>query len=139
MVTAWDKDLENQIKLLNPQEIVHLNNEIAVYLATNESVLFDIGGKEPAKYAGNVTKYLKTIGKEYRAEFVNHITEAKGKGFEWGAKLLNASPNQELVNFIVAVIQGDTEDDKKLKANLNPDNIKDDYLDDEIQRLIDGI
>lgn len=120
IVTGWDNTVAVQVKTLSNQEMVHTNTEIAIYLETNEAVLFDAGGKEASLYAMNVEKYLKCLPKEIAANFFDHVTNAENKGNKWADKLLSA--NQKLVDWFVDVLHGQTEADKQLKENLNPDN-----------------
>jgi hypothetical protein len=119
IVTNWDEDTKLAIEKLNNQELIHVNGEIAIYIETSEVVLFDSGKRDAMKYAKNVENYLKCVPKEIAANFMDLVTQAEQKDKKWGDKLLSNNPN--LVNWFVDVLHGETEEDKALKRNLNPD------------------
>ena len=113
IVTGWDKTVEHKIKEFTNQDLVYLNKEIAIYLETQEVVLFDAGKKEAQKYGQNVEKYLKTAPKEILAEFMDHVTTSYQQKKTWGEKLLNSN-EKGLVDFFVDIIQGKTIHDKEV-------------------------
>ncbi len=112
IVTGWDKECERKIKQLSKTEYVHINREIAVYIAANEKTLFD-AVRDGGKYAHNVEKYLHCIPKELAAEFMDHVTQSHQNGLSWADKLLTLNP--KLVNWFVDVLHGKDKTEQKLQ------------------------
>jgi len=114
VVTFWNHEVEVEVRGLEPQEITHLNKEIAIYLSENEKVLFDaISPQETHKYVDNVTKYLQTIPHELAAEFFDHVSRGHQESKTWPKKLLDNS--NILTTWFIDVLHGKSEHDKKVE------------------------
>lgn len=115
IVTGWDLAVKAKVMNMSKQDIVHLNQEIAIYIDTEYKTLFDASSKtEAEQYANNVATYLRVIEEispELRGEFFDHVLSAHAEGKEWPYKLLDHD-RSGLVDTMINSLHGDYEANK---------------------------
>jgi len=125
IVTNWNKDLEKTIKSLPNQDLININDELAVYIKQHIDSLF-IARKAGEEYAHNVYKYLSTVPKEIIAHFFGLINQATNNQETWQNTLLEHS--DKLVNYFVDVVRGKDQHEKDVERMIHEnDNDQNDF------------
>lgn len=139
IVTGWNKEVAEQLKTYSNQNLVYLNKEIAMYLETQEVILFDGDAKAAQQYATNIENYLKSIPHEIVADFVNLAQSAEIRKIHWGEKLLNCN-NHGITEFFLDVYNGKTKHDKNVENIIKESDDDSDWKsgDPDIDDIING-
>lgn len=129
VVTRWSEEVEKEIKTLSHQEMIHMNQEMILYLNGEEKTLFEASSANEADmYAYNVERYLRCLPKEIVAEFYRQLTTAHQNGSTWAKKVLTVNP--KMVDWFIDIMHGEQEE---ATSQIDPDDhFKSPGLDDLI-------
>jgi hypothetical protein len=113
MMTDWKSEFATQIKKLNVQEQLQMNNQLEFFIIENEKLM---ASQKPLleKYSYSIEKYLNCLNEEIMAQFINKMKDAHENGKTWPGMILSA--NEKIVNKYISVLNGEDETQKNQKA-----------------------
>ncbi len=92
ILTKYDSDIEAKLMMMNVQDFIHLNKQIAMWLEQNIEMVRDTSSSYGNEVCLNLGKYINAIPPETVAEFCNLVSVDNGNGKEWPEVVMSINP-----------------------------------------------
>lgn len=92
ILEQWDEKVEEKVKIMQIQESLHMNNQIAYWMDDNVDKLKK-NKDYAAKICKNIENYIGVINTECQAGFFGIVSEASNKSKEWPRIMIVSNSN----------------------------------------------